>query len=121
MQACVEVNNWETLDEISNGIYDGKFDFTLSQPLIKQIFHALSWVIEPLYRRSMSLNTKAPSTKLTSNFRTGESVLKGIKPRELTYTESTSASSISQADSIDSLLQQLSRILKVVTVYIGFD
>lgn len=30
MQACVEVNNWETLDEISNGVYEGKFDFTLS-------------------------------------------------------------------------------------------
>jgi hypothetical protein len=54
MQACVEVNNWETLDDISNGIYEYKFDFTLSQSLIKNIFHATSWVIEPMYRRSLS-------------------------------------------------------------------
>lgn len=117
----MQANNWETLDEISNGIYEGKFDFTLSQPLIKQIFHALSWVIEPLYRKSMSENTKTQSTKATSNLRPSESWLKSFKPKELIYTESTSTSSIAQADSVDSLLQQLARILKVITVYIGFD
>jgi hypothetical protein len=117
----VQANNWETLDEISNGIYEGKFDFTLSQPLIKQIFHALSWVIEPLYRKTMSENAKTQSTKATSNLRPSESWLKSVKPKELIYTESTSTSSIAQADSVDSLLQQLARILKVITVYIGFD
>ena len=117
----MQANNWETLDEISNGIYEGKFDFTLSQPLIKQIFHALSWVIEPLYRKTMSENTKTQSTKATSNLRPSESWLKSVKPKELIYTESTSTSSIAQADSVDSLLQQLARILKVITVYIGFD
>ena len=117
----MKANNWETLDEISNGIYEGKFDFTLSQPLIKQIFHALSWVIEPLYRKIMSENTKTQSTKATSNLRPSESWLKSVKPKELIYTESTSTSSIAQADSVDSLLQQLARILKVITVYIGFD
>ena len=117
----MQANNWETLDEISNGIYEGKFDFTLSQPLIKQIFHALSWVIEPLYRKIMSENTKTQSTKATSNLRPSESWLKSVKPKELIYTESTSTSSIAQADSVDSLLQQLARILKVITVYIGFD
>ena len=121
MQACVQANNWETLDEISNGIYEGKFDFTLSQPLIKQIFHALTWVIEPLYRKTMSENTKTQSTKATSYLRPSESWLKSVKPKELIYTESTSISSIAQADSVDSLLQQLARILKVITVYIGFD
>ena len=117
----MQANNWETLDEISNGIYEGKFDFTLSQPLIKQIFHALSWVIEPLYRKTMSENAKTQSTKATSNLRPSESWLKSVKPKELIYTESTSTSSIAQADSVDSLLQQLARILKVITVYIGFD
>lgn len=63
MQACVQVNNWETLEEISNGIYEGKFDFTISQPLIKQIFQALSWVIEPLYRKNVSLNRKPQSAR----------------------------------------------------------
>lgn len=117
----MQANNWETLDEISNGIYEGKFDFTLSQPLIKQIFHSMSWVIEPLYRKTMSENTKTQSTKATSNLRPSESWLKSVKPKELIYTESTSTSSIAQADSVESLLQQLARILKVITVYIGFD
>jgi len=117
----VQANNWETLDEISNGVYEGKFDFTLSQPLIKQIFHALSWVIEPLYRKTMSENTKTQSTKATSSLRPSESWLKSVKPKELIYTESTSTSSVAQANSVDSLLKQLARILKVITVYIGYD
>lgn len=38
MQACVEVDNWDSLDDICNGIYDGKFDFTLAPELLQKIF-----------------------------------------------------------------------------------
>jgi hypothetical protein len=51
MQACVEVNNWITLEEISQGIYENRFDFSLSQPLLYEIFHALEWMMEKLYRK----------------------------------------------------------------------
>lgn len=51
MQACVEVDNWETLDDICNGIYDGKFDFTLTPNLLQCVFKTLNWMIEPLYRK----------------------------------------------------------------------
>jgi hypothetical protein len=51
MHACVEVDNWETLDDICNGIYDGKFDFTLAPQLLQSIFKSLSWLIEPLYAK----------------------------------------------------------------------
>lgn len=50
MQACVEVGNWETLDDICNGIYEQRFDLTLNPPLLDSIFKTLNWIIEPLYR-----------------------------------------------------------------------
>ena len=50
MTACVEVANWETLDDICNGIYESKFDLTLNQPCLNSIFKTLSWMIEPLWR-----------------------------------------------------------------------
>lgn len=50
MQACVEVANWETLDDICNGIYEQRFDLTLNPPLLDSIFKTLNWIIEPLYR-----------------------------------------------------------------------
>jgi len=48
-------------------------------------------------------------------------IFRGFKLKSLAYIESNSASSIKQADCVETLLQQLSRILKVITVYIGFD
>ena len=30
LQSCVRVNDWDTTDEIVNGIYDGKLDLTFS-------------------------------------------------------------------------------------------
>ena len=47
-KSCVDVNDWETVDLILNGIYEGKMDLTLSRPLLESIFNALSWMIEPL-------------------------------------------------------------------------
>jgi hypothetical protein len=52
MQACVEVNNWETMEDICSGIYDNKFDFTLSPPLIQAICDSLHWLVEPLYLKT---------------------------------------------------------------------
>ena len=50
LQSCINVNDWETADEIVNGIYDGKLDLTWSQPLLKSIFNALDWQIHHLYK-----------------------------------------------------------------------
>lgn len=50
MQACVDVNDWDTLDDIINGVYEGKFDLTMAPELLKTCFKALNWMIEPLYR-----------------------------------------------------------------------
>ena len=50
LQSCVNVNDWETADEIVNGIYDGKLDFTWSQPLLKSCIIALDWLLYNLYR-----------------------------------------------------------------------
>jgi hypothetical protein len=50
MQACVDVNDWDTLDDIINGVYEGKFDLTMAPDLLKTCFKALSWMIEPLFR-----------------------------------------------------------------------
>lgn len=51
MHACVEVNNWETLDDICNGIYEQKFDLTWAPALLERLFQKIGWVIEPLYRQ----------------------------------------------------------------------
>ena len=50
LQSCVRINDWETADDIVNGIYVGKFDFTWSRPLMQTIFKALDWCVTKLYR-----------------------------------------------------------------------
>ena len=49
LQGCIKVNDWETADDIVNGIYDGRLDLTLSMPLLKTITEALSWFLAKLY------------------------------------------------------------------------
>ena len=49
LQSCVRVNDWETTDLIVNGIYDGKFDLTWSQPLLNAIFNALDWCVSKVF------------------------------------------------------------------------
>ena len=67
LQSCINVNDWETADEIVNGIYDGKLDLTWSQPLLKAIFLALDWCVSNLYR------TISPAAKILQNrFGTGK-------------------------------------------------
>ena len=51
LQSCVRVNDWETADEIVNGIYEGKLDFSWSQPLLKAIFNALDWCVHSLFKQ----------------------------------------------------------------------
>lgn len=50
LQSCIRVNDWETADDIFNGIYEGKLDLSWSQPLLKAVFHALDWCVHPLFK-----------------------------------------------------------------------
>lgn len=60
MQACVVVDNWETLDDICNGVYEAKFDLTLNPPLLNSIFKTLSWMIEPLWKEISPMRKLLP-------------------------------------------------------------
>ena len=67
LQSCIQVNDWETADEIVNGLYDGKLDLTWSQPLLKAIFRALDWCVSNIYRQI------SPAAKILQNrFGTGK-------------------------------------------------
>ena len=50
LQSFANVNDWESADELANGIYDGKLDFTWSAPLLDAIGKALDWCIAPIHR-----------------------------------------------------------------------
>ena len=50
LQSCINVNDWVSVDEIVNGIYDGKLDLTWSRPVLNAIFKALDWCISKLYK-----------------------------------------------------------------------
>jgi len=43
------MNDWTTADDIVHGIYEGRIDLTLSQPLLATMFKALNWLIEKMY------------------------------------------------------------------------
>lgn len=61
LQSCVNVNDWEAADEIANGIYDGKLDFTWSRPILDAIFKATDWCIANLYK------SISPARKILQN------------------------------------------------------
>ncbi len=71
LQSCVRVNDWETADLIVNGIYDGKFDLTWSQPLLKAIHNALDWCVSKCYKQ-VSLSSRI----LPNRFGSGKFKLK---------------------------------------------
>lgn len=78
MQACVDVNDWDTLDDIINGVYEGKFDLTMAPELLKTCFKALNWMIEPLYRplsvsnQVLTARSKNLKKALTINYKNSE-------------------------------------------------
>ena len=43
------MNDWETADEICNGIYGGKLDLTLSKDILKSISTSIKLFVDPLY------------------------------------------------------------------------
>ena len=49
LQSSIRVNDWSSADEIVNGLYDGKFDFTWSRPLLSAIFKGLDWCVTKLF------------------------------------------------------------------------
>ena len=50
MQACVEVNYWAGLDDIVNGVFEGRFDLSMCSDVLKKCFNAIHWMVEPLFR-----------------------------------------------------------------------
>ena len=50
LKSCIDVNDWETADEIVNGIYDGRLDLNISRPLLDSIYRGINWFIDVLYR-----------------------------------------------------------------------
>ena len=50
LKSCIDVNDWETADEIVNGIYDGRLDLAISQPLLDSISRALNWFLDQMYK-----------------------------------------------------------------------
>ena len=61
----MDVNDWETLDYIVNGVYEGKFDLTLAPNLLQSCFKAINWMIEPLYEPQ---NVPIPGLKQKQKF-----------------------------------------------------
>ena len=49
LQSVIEMNDWTTADDIVHGIYEGRLDLTLSQPLLDSMFKAMNWLIEKMY------------------------------------------------------------------------
>ena len=49
LKSCIDVNDWETADEIVNGIYEGKLDLTVSQPLLDSLYRGLNWFLDKIY------------------------------------------------------------------------
>lgn len=50
LEGLIKVNAWDKALEVTNVVYDGKFDLTLSKELLVSAFKVLDWFIEPLYR-----------------------------------------------------------------------
>ena len=48
LQSCIDVNDWDTADEIINGIYGGRLDLTLRKNLLDSMFKAVKWFIAPI-------------------------------------------------------------------------
>lgn len=104
MCACVEVDNWDTLDDICNGIYDGKFDLTLAPNLLQAIFKRLSWIIEPMYRQVSPWRNQLKGR------------LAGLKTQQ-----AGQRSTLRQANDIATLFEILPMIMNVLGVYIAYD
>lgn len=94
MQACVDVNDWDTLDDIINGVYEGKFDLTMAPDLLKTCFKALNWMIEPLFRPASVSNQvltarfKTLKKAVTINYKNSEeacSIQRATTPEILVY------------------------------------
>jgi len=94
MQACVDVNDWDTLDDIVNGVYEGKFDLTMAPDFLKTCFKALNWMIEHLYR-PLSVSNQV----LTARFKN----LKKAVP--INYKNSEQTCSILRATTPEILVQ----------------
>lgn len=45
------MNDWDSADEIFNGIYGGKLDLTLSNEILQSLFTAIKWFVDPLYKK----------------------------------------------------------------------
>ena len=45
------MNDWDSADEIFNGIYGGKLDLTFSNEILQSLFTAIKWFVDPLYKK----------------------------------------------------------------------
>ena len=61
LKSCIDVNDWETADEIINGIYEGRLDLAISQPLLDSIFRALNWFLDSMYRPMSLVHSILPN------------------------------------------------------------
>ena len=51
LQSCIDVNDWDTADEICNSDYAGRLDLTLSKEVLTSAFKAIKWFVDPLYKK----------------------------------------------------------------------
>jgi hypothetical protein len=108
LQSCIDMNDWDTADDICNSVYGGKLDLTLSKDLMKSVFAAISWFIDSLYKE----------IDCTQGF---VGVWAKLRAKSSAPLEDELPASLKQATSPDTLFDGLQRILNVISIHIAFD
>lgn len=110
LQSCIDVNDWDTADEICNTLYGGKLDLTLSKDVLQSAFKAIKWLVEPLYKKIDPIQS----------FQNVWSTLRKDK-QYCSYIEDSHPANVKQATTAELLFEGLQRVLRVVNFYIAFD
>ena len=58
LESFVRINQWDMVDDVIGRIYGYKLDLTLHKPLLKAMFAALEWFIDPLYMKHLKSSSK---------------------------------------------------------------
>lgn len=98
MQACVEVNDWITLDLILCGIYEGQFDLTMASNVLYAMHNAFHWLLEPQFRPINNSYALLPAR------------FQSVKRRSFELAGSHSDHGLRQVESHEELLKQLHTI-----------
>jgi hypothetical protein len=48
-ECFIKINDWDSLEVIMEGLYEGRLDLTFHQGILKALIKAFHWFIDPLF------------------------------------------------------------------------